>query len=179
MNRMKFIIRQEQKEDYLQTEEVVKKAFENESYSDQSEHTLVAKLRKSEAFVPDLSLVAVNEDKIIGHILLSKILIDTEDKKVESLALAPISVLPEYQNKGVGQKLIQQALTIAEILDFESVIVMGHEAYYPKFGFKKASHWGIQAPFEVPDELLMAIELKDSALNHASGIIQYPNVFFE
>lgn len=122
-DRMKFIIRQEQKEGYLQTEEVVKKAFENESYSDQSEHTLVAKLRKSEAFVPDLSLVAVNEDKIIEHILLSKILIDTEDKKVESLALAPISVLPEYQNKGVGQKLIQQALTIAESLDFESVML--------------------------------------------------------
>ncbi|MEJ7223358.1 N-acetyltransferase, partial [Staphylococcus epidermidis] len=92
--------------DYRDTEEVVRKAFENETYSDQSEHTLVAKLRKSEVFVPDLSLVAVYEDKIIGHILLSKILIDTEDKKVESLALAPISVLPEYQNKGVGRKLI-------------------------------------------------------------------------
>ncbi|AGZ25577.1 MULTISPECIES: GNAT family N-acetyltransferase [Staphylococcus] len=176
---MNFIIRQERKEDYRDTEEVVRRAFENETYSDQSEHTLVAKLRKSEVFVPDLSLVAVNEDKIIGHILLSKIWIDTEDKKVESLALAPISVLPEYQNKGVGRKLIQQALTIAEKLDFESVIVMGHEAYYPKFGFKKASHWGIQAPFEIPDELLMAIELKDNSLDHVSGVIQYSNAFFE
>lgn len=176
---MNFIIRQEREEDYRDTEEVVRKAFENETYSDQSEHTLVAKLRKSEVFVPDLSLVAVYEDKIIGHILLSKILIDTEDKKVEFLALAPISVLPEYQNKGVGRKLIQQALTIAEKLDFESVIVMGHEAYYPKFGFKKASHWGIQAPFEIPDELLMAIELKDNGLDHVSGVIQYSNAFFE
>lgn len=176
---MNFIIRQERKEDYRDTEEVVRRAFENETYSDQSEYTLVAKLRKSEVFVPDLSLVAVNEDKIIGHILLSKIWIDTEDKKVESLALAPISVLPEYQNKGVGRKLIQQALTIAEKLDFESVIVMGHEAYYPKFGFKKASHWGIQAPFEIPDELLMAIELKDNSLDHVSGVIQYSNAFFE
>jgi len=176
---MNFIIRQERKEDYRDTEEVVRRAFENETYSDQSEHTLVAKLRKSEVFVPDLSLVAVNEDKIIGHILLSKIWIDTEDKKVESLALAPISVLPEYQNKGVGRKLIQQALTIVEKLDFESVIVMGHEAYYPKFGFKKASHWGIQAPFEIPDELLMAIELKDNSLDHVSGVIQYSNAFFE
>ncbi|WP_432202634.1 GNAT family N-acetyltransferase [Staphylococcus warneri] len=176
---MNFIIRQEREEDYRDTEEVVRKAFENETYSDQSEHTLVAKLRKSEVFVPDLSLVAVYEDKIIGHILLSKILIDTEDKKVESLALAPISVLPEYQNKGVGRKLIQQALTIAEKLDFESVIVMGHEAYYPKFGFKKASHWGIQAPFEIPDELLMAIKLKDNGLDHVSGVIQYSNAFFE
>ncbi|WP_270234863.1 GNAT family N-acetyltransferase [Staphylococcus warneri] len=176
---MNFIIRQERKEDYRDTEEVVRRAFENETYSDQSEHILVAKLRKSEVFVPDLSLVAVYEDKIIGHILLSKILIDTEDKKVESLALAPISVLPEYQNKGVGRKLIQQALTIAEKLDFESVIVMVHEAYYPKFGFKKASYWGTQAPFEIPDELLMAIELKDNSLDHVSGVIQYSNAFFE
>ena len=137
---------------------------------------MVAKLRKSEVFVPDLSLVAVYEDKIIGHILLSKNLIDTEDKKVESLALAPISVLPEYQNKGVGRKLIQQALTIAEKLDFESVIVMGHEAYYPKFGFKKHLI-SIQAPFEIPDELLMAIELKDNGLDHVSGVIQYSNAF--
>lgn len=144
---MNFIIRQEREEDYRDTEEVVRKAFENETYSDQSEHTLVAKLRKSEVFVPDLSLVAVYEDKIIGHILLSKILIDTEDKKVESLALAPISVLPEYQNKGVGRKLIQQALTIAEKLDFESVIVMGHEAYYPKFGFKKSISLGHTSAF--------------------------------
>lgn len=144
---MKFIIRQEQKEDYLQTEEVVKKAFENESYSDQSEHTLVAKLRKSEAFVPDLSLVAVNEDKIIGHILLSKILIDTKDKKVESLALAPISVLPEYQNKGVGQKLIQQALTIAESLDFESVIRYGTRSILSEIWFQKSISLGHTSAF--------------------------------
>uniref|UniRef100_UPI0013B053A4 GNAT family N-acetyltransferase n=2 Tax=Staphylococcus TaxID=1279 RepID=UPI0013B053A4 len=161
---MNFIIRKEKKEDYKFTEEVVKEAFANEEYSDHSEHRLVASLRNSDEFIPDLSLVALHRDKIIGHILLSKIFIVKDEKFIESLALAPVSVLPNYQNKGVGQSLIQKSLEIAGKLNFESVIVMGHSEYYPKFGFKKASKWCIQAPFEVPDEFLMAIELKKNAL---------------
>ena len=167
---MNFFIRKEKKEDYKITEEVVKEAFANEEYSDQSEHRLVASLRNSDEFIPDLSLVALHRDKIIGHILLSKIFIVKDEKSIESLALAPVSVLPNYQNK---------SLEVAEKLNFDSVIVMGHSEYYPKFGFKKASNWGIKAPFEVPDEFLMAIELKKNALDKTSGIIQYSDAFFE
>lgn len=176
---MDFTIRTEEKEDYKFTEEVVKNAFANETYSDQSEHRLVANLRHSDAFVPDLSLVAMDKNKMIGHILLTKIVIVNDEKNTESLALAPISVLPDYQNKGVGRSLIQKSLEIAKKLNFGSVKVMGHAEYYPKFGFKQASNWGIQAPFDVPDELLMAIELKKNALDEASGIIQYSSAFFE
>ena len=146
---MNFIIRKEKKEDYKITEEVVKEAFANEEYSDQREHRLVASLRNSDEFIPDLSLVALHKDKIIGHILLSKIFIVKGEKSIESLALAPISVLPNYQNKGVGQSLIQRSLEIAEELNFDSVIVMGHSEYYRKFGFEKASKWCIQATFVV------------------------------
>ena len=60
-----------------------------------------------------------------------------KEKSIESLALAPVSVLPNYQNKGVGQSLIQKSLEVAEKLNFDSVIVMGHSEYYPKFEFKK------------------------------------------
>ena len=176
---MYFFIRKEKKEDYKITEEVVKEAFANEEYSDQSEHRLVASLRNSDEFIPDLSLVALHRDKIIGHILVSKIFIVKGEKSIESLALAPVSVLPNYQNKGVGQSLIQKSLEVAEKLNFDSVIVMGHSEYYPKFEFKKASNWGIKAPFEVPDEFLMAIELKKNALDKTSGIIQYSDAFFE
>ena len=172
---MNFFIRKEKKEDYKITEEVVKEAFANEEYSDQSEHRLVASLRNSDEFIPDLSLVALHRDKII----VSKIFIVKGEKSIESLALAPVSVLPNYQNKGVGQSLIQKSLEVAEKLNFDSVIVMGHSEYYPKFEFKKASNWGIKAPFEVPDEFLMAIELKKNALDKTSGIIQYSDAFFE
>ena len=136
-------------------------------------------MRNSDSFIPDLSLVALYNGKIIGHIVLSKIFIINNENKKASLALAPMSVLPEYQNRGVGKRLITTALDKARSLNFGSVIVMGHSNYYPKFGFKKASKWGLKAPFEVPDEFLMAIELKKNALDKTSGIIQYSDAFFE
>ena len=84
---MNFIIRKEKKEDYKITEEVVKEAFANEEYSDQREHRLVASLRNSDEFIPDLSLVALHKDKIIGHILLSKIFIVKGEGSVAKLNL--------------------------------------------------------------------------------------------
>jgi predicted N-acetyltransferase YhbS len=174
---MNLEIRQEQVADYEFTENVVKLAFANAEHSDKKEHELVSRIRKSSSFIPELSLVATNKDNgsILGHILLSRIKISI----AESLALAPVSVLPEYQNKGVGGLLITAALNAAKELGYNSVVVLGHPEYYPKFGFKKASRWGIKAPFEVPDEAFMAIELKDSALSGNSGVVEYPSVFFE
>lgn len=179
---MSFIIRQEQKSDYESTEKVIEIAFASAEQSDQNEHNLVSRIRQSDVFIPELSLVAVNKDKneILGHILLSKVLIDNGDnQKVESLALAPVSVLPDYQNKGIGQSLIQKSLEKAKELGFKSVIVLGHPEYYPKFGFRKSSKWQIKAPFEVPEEALMAIELEECSLDNVSGVIEYPSVFFE
>ncbi|QUW23802.1 N-acetyltransferase [Sporosarcina sp. Marseille-Q4063] len=170
-------IRQEQVEDYELTERVVKLAFADAKHSDKKEHELVSRIRKSDSFIPKLSLVAtdIDSDKIVGHILLSKIKIN----KAESLALAPVSVLPEYQNQSIGGLLISEALKEAEVLGYNSVVVLGHPEYYPKFGFKKASLWGITAPFEVPDEAFMAIELSENTLSGVSGVVEYPSVFFE
>lgn len=179
---MNFIIRKEQESDYQSTEKVVETAFASAIQSDQNEHKLVARIRQLDSFVPELSLVAVNEENnlIIGHILLSKVLIcDDDNQKTETLALAPVSVLPEFQNKGIGKSLIQKALEKAKNLGFQSVVVLGHPEYYPKFGFRKSSLWKIKAPFEVPEEALMAIELQKDSLNHSSGVIEYPSVFFE
>lgn len=175
---MNVKIRQEERKDYSQTEEVVKEAFLNEPFSDGKEHELVNRLRKSEAFVPQLSLVAVVEE-IVGHILLSKIEIVAESGSVESLALAPVSVSRAYQGKGIGKQLITEALKKAKELGYKSVIVLGHEKYYPKFGFQCASLWGIQAPFDVPDEVFMVLELKKGALRNVHGVVQYSKAFFE
>ena len=72
-----------------------------------------------------------------------------------------------------------QALKEAKKLEFNSVVVLGHPDYYPKFDFKKASIWEIKAPFEVPDEAFMAIELREDALQNVSGVVEYPSPFFE
>ncbi|MDQ1914844.1 N-acetyltransferase [Paenibacillus sp. GD4] len=177
---MNFFIRQEMPDDYEQTEIVVESAFAAAQHSDGNEHKLVSRLRKSDSFIPELSLVAVHKEtgQVAGHILLSKISINVGNQAVESLALAPLSVLPAYQNKGVGKQLIQEALAEAKRLGYHSVVVLGHSAYYPRFGFKKASIWGIKAPFEVPDEVFMAIELHEAALAQVSGVVEYPSVFF-
>ena len=178
---MNIAIKEEISEYRKVTEKVIKSAFVNMEFSDKREHELVSRIRKSEAFIPKLSLVAINEDnnEIVGHILLSKIKISNDNQLEESLALAPVSVLPEYQNKGVGRLLILDALKIAKDLGYNSVVVMGHPNYYPKFGFEKASSWGIKAPFEVPEEAFMALELQENALENVSGVVEYPSVFFE
>lgn len=177
---MNFTIRQEDAKDYELTEKVVQRAFVDAEYSDKREHKLVSRIRKSNALIPELSLVAVDaNEKIVGHILLSKIKIKNSEQNIESLALAPVSVLPDYQNRGIGRQLIFEALKRAKELEYQSVIVLGHPKYYPKFGFRKASELEINAPFDVPDEAFMVIELKEKALQRFSGTVEYPNVFLE
>ncbi|HDR3886817.1 TPA: N-acetyltransferase [Bacillus cereus] len=171
-------IRQEQQNDYSKTEEVVKEAFSNEEFSDKKEHELVKRIRECDAFVPALSIVAVDEE-IVGHIMLSKITIEQGGTTVDSLALAPVSVAPGHQKKGIGGKLIVAALEKAKELGYGSVVVLGHPEYYPKFGFKKASDWNIKAPFEVPDEVFMAMELRENALQGVEGVVQYSSAFSE
>lgn len=175
---MDIIIRPELNTEYNKTEEIIKKAFLNEEYSDQKEHLLVNRIRKSDAFIPELSLVALNlGEDVIGHILLSKIKIIDGNNEVDSLALAPVSVTPKYQKKGIGSQLIQAALKNAKDLGYRSVIVLGHKDYYPKFGFKPASLWNIQAPFEVPDEVFMALELTTNSLEKVQGVVHYSKAF--
>ncbi|GAB6615521.1 MULTISPECIES: GNAT family N-acetyltransferase [Bacillus] len=171
-------IRQEQQNDYRKTEEVVQQAFLHEEFSDKTEHKLVKRIRECEAFVPELSIVAV-EEEIVGHILLSKITIEQDGISVESLALAPVSVARGHQKKGIGGKLIGAALEKAKELGYGSVVVLGHPEYYPKFGFKKASEWNIKAPFEVPEEVFMVVELRENALEGVEGIVQYSSAFAE
>ncbi|MCI9061206.1 MULTISPECIES: GNAT family N-acetyltransferase [Romboutsia] len=172
-------IRVEQELDYKIVEDVIENAFLNAELTDNQEHNLVNRLRKSSEFIPELSLVAEIDNKIVGHILFTKINIESNKESFESLALAPLSVLLDYQNKGVGKALMNYGLEVAKNLGYESVVVLGHENYYPKFGFKKASEFDIKPPFEVPDEAFMALELNENGLKNVSGIVKYSNAFFE
>ena len=95
------------------------------------------------------------------------------------MALAPVAVLPEFQKQGIGSELIREGLKACQQLGYDSVIVLGHPEYYPKFGFKQADTWGIKDPFGAPAEAFMALELKKGALEGASGIVEYPDEFLE
>ena len=152
-----FEIRQENKKDYDEVYKVVKTVFETAEHSDGNEQDLVVALRKSKNFIPELSLVAIQDKKIVGYILFTKINIG----KYEELALAPLAILPEYQKQGIGKKLIEKGHKIAKGLGFHYTVVLGSEKYYPKFGYVPASQYGIKAPFEVLDENFMVMKLND------------------
>lgn len=120
-------IRKEEEKDYKQVFELTEEAFREMVHSDHQEQFLVEKLRKSDAFIPELSLVAENEDgRIAGHILFTKLKIINGTESFESLALAPVSVKPEFQNQGLGGKLIAEGHRIAKELGYQSVILIGH-----------------------------------------------------
>ncbi len=170
----KMIIRQEESKDYEIVEAVVKKAFENAEHSDGKEHELVARLRKSDGFIKELSLVAEEDNSIIGHIVFTKARIGDDIV----LALAPLSVLPSAQKKGVGTALMRKGHEIAKRLGYDIIVVLGSEKYYPRVGYKPASTFEIKAPFEVPDENFMAISLSDNG-EKVNGTIEYVKEILE
>ncbi len=169
---MQFIIREEIPADYKKISLINDLAFKQ---TDESK--LITKLRNSNSFIPKLSIIAEIDNEIVGHILFTKIQI-ISNEIYDSLALAPMAVLPEFQNRRIGSALVRAGLKKAKDLKFKSVIVLGHKNYYPKLGFQKASNWQIKCPFEVPDEAFMAIELIKNGLDNISGIVQYPKAFY-
>lgn len=137
------------------------------------------RLRKSDAFIPELSLVAENKEKIIGYILLSKVEIISDNKKITTLGLAPIAVLPEYQRKGIGKALITEAHKRAVQSGYTSTVLLGYKDYYPRFGYRKASEFGLIFPFNAPEECCMAIELLPDSLKDTHGTVKYSSALFE
>ena len=176
---METNVRQEEERDYDAVFDLIEKAFSGFELSDHKEQFLVQRLRKSSSFVPELSLVAEYENKIVGHILLTKIKIKNKQNEFQSLSLAPLAVLPEYQKRGIGGKLIEQAHKNAVKAGFGSVIVVGHAGYYPKFGYQPTNKFGIQLSFDVPQENLMALELVKNSLKNVNGTVEFPEEFFK
>jgi len=174
---MNITIRQECLSDIHEVSQLIEAAFKTVEYSDHQEQFLVERLRKSKAFIPALSLVAESNKKIVGHILLTKLKIKNTQQTFESLALAPVSVWPDCQGQGVGGQLIQKAHDIAKKLGYQSVVLLGHPDYYPRFGYQQADTFGIELPFDVPKENCMAIELTENGLQGVSGMVEYPKAF--
>ncbi|MEV4134772.1 N-acetyltransferase [Dactylosporangium sp. NPDC049742] len=137
------------------------------------EADLVDALRADPAWIDGLSVVAAGEDgEAVGYALLTRCHIGGEP----ALALAPCSVLPRVQRQGAGSAAIRAALDAARAMGEQTVVVLGHADYYPRFGFGRASQFGIRAPFDVPDEALMAMALRDG-VEVPSGTIAYAAPF--
>lgn len=172
-------LRQEEASDHQAVENLIAAAFQEVPISDHQEHFLVARLRRAPTFVPELSIVAVQEEELLGHILLTPIQIAGESTSFPALALAPVSVKPEWQGQGIGGALIREAHQKARDLGHQIIVLVGHESYYPRFGYQLCCDFNIQLPFPAPDENCMVIGLQKEALQGVSGMVVYPAVFFE
>ena len=154
-----MVIRQEREHDHREVYQLIQEAFAMAEHCDGNEQDLVADLRKGEGFVPELSLVAEEAGEIVGHILFTKARVGDE----EVLALAPLSIKPQYQRQGIGQALILEGHRIAKELGYSYSIVMGSDQYYPKTGYLPAQQFHIEVPDGVPSEYCMAIRLQEDA----------------
>lgn len=165
-------IRQEEARDFPAVYNLNSKAFNRKE-----EARLVDRLRLSDAFISGLSLVAIVENKVVGHILFSKAKIVDGEKEVESLALAPMAVIPEMQRQKIGSRLIKYGLDKAREYGYKSVIVLGHPDYYSKCGFVPTIRWQIRPPFNVPENAFMAMELEEGGLSGVKGTVKYAREF--
>ena len=170
---MKIEIRQEKSDDYPLVAEAIELAYKDVPYSNHQEQFMVERLRNSDAFVSELSLVAEVDQEIVGHILLTKIFIHGEGKPIPSLALAPLSVVPLFQGNCVGGSLVAESHRIAAEMGYGSIVVLGPGAYYCRFGYEKTTKYGLTVPFDVSEDNRRVICLNDGRASELTGRVEY------
>jgi putative acetyltransferase len=163
-----FHIRAEHLRDRHEVRTVNEAAFQRSDEAD-----LVERLREEGAIL--LSLVAELDGQIVGHILFSRMSIETAQGALPAVSLAPMAVRPSHQGRGVGSHLVRRGLAQLRARGERIVIVLGHKDYYPRFGFASEKARYLSSPF--PADAFMALELSDGALADVRGAVRYPAAF--
>jgi putative acetyltransferase len=164
-----MLIRAEEHGDWAAVHAVNVSAFERPA-----EANLVDALR--EHAQPIVSLVAEDNGAIVGQIMFSPVSL-SGDPALEIMGLAPMAVLPGHQRRGIGSALVRAGLEQCRQLGFGAVVVLGHPAYYPRFGFSPSARCGIGCEYEVPEDVFMVLELRAGFLRGASGKVRYHAAF--
>ena len=125
-----------------------------------------------------LSLVAIENEKVVGHVLFSPVEIEGQQGIMRGMGLAPMAVLPKIQRKGIGTQLVRSGIENLRKMQCPFIIVLGHPEYYPRFGFERASLYGIKCRWEgIPDDAFMILWLDKSTMNPVSGLAKYRDEF--
>ncbi len=140
---------------------------ESQAFGRPNEADPVDALRRNENTI--LSLVAMLNERIVGHILFSPAVVESPDKRFNVAALGPVAALPERQNEGIGGRLAQSGLSECLQRGYDVVFLIGHPNYYPRFGFVPAATKGFRYEREAPDGVFMAAELRQGALASMRG----------
>lgn len=169
------MLRIAQKEDYHQIREVIVTSFTSSKYGYTGEADLVDKIRQESNYV---EVVFVELDKVVGHGVLSDSWIENDLRETinRGFVLAPLSVLPEYQKQGIGEKIIQELENqVKQVSSFISIL--GDPDYYKKFGYNEAKDYGIKPPFELPEEYFLIKEMKMDGIGNSQGTLKYNSSF--
>ena len=143
------------------------------AFGSDAEGALIARLRDDGLVL--VERVAREADRLLGHILFSRLDIEIDGRPVSSAALAPIAVRPDRHRQGIGSCLVQDGLAELRSAGCEAVIVLGHPGYYPRFGFSAALAAKLNAPFR--GKAFMALALMPGALDGHAGSVTYPDAF--
>lgn len=166
-----MLIREERPSDIAAIHRINASAFDTEA-----EANLVDVLRAQNAII--VSLVAEENGQPVGHILFSPVTL-SPPSTLKLAGLAPMAVLPEYQNRGIGSALVRSGIEACRKRGFDGIVVLGHAHYYPRFGFVPASRFGLRTEYDVPDEVFMAMELKKDVLKGQDALVLFHPAFQE
>ncbi|QGY43326.1 GNAT family N-acetyltransferase [Maribellus comscasis] len=176
---MNTTIKNTDKNEYFQTENITREAFWNLYAPGCTEHLVLHQLRESNSYIKELDFIAVSKNQIIGHILSTKAyVIDNQNHKHEVLCVGPFSVLPEFQSQGIGGRLINFSILRAREMEFSGMILFGNPDYYHRFGFRNAQEFNITTKDFQNFEPFMALELCKKGLSKISGRFFEDEAFF-
>lgn len=163
----KLTIRTEKEEDKHSIHKLISSAFKNHPHSSQKEHLLVSGLRDDGALA--VSLLAETDGKIVGHIAFSEVMVNNE--RMFWYGLAPVSVIPQYQNQGIGSKLIIEGLETVRKLGAKGCVLLGEPGYYERFGFRRYKKLILK---NVPPEYFLVLAFQSEI---PEGIVSYHELF--
>ncbi|MBP1041000.1 N-acetyltransferase [Vagococcus sp. BWB3-3] len=172
-----MIVRTITQADYHEVDQLIRKAFTSSSYGYGNEAELVQKIRAEKHYQNELEVVAVEDQQILGHGLLSDVVIESKEVDRVGLVLAPLSVLPDCQQRGIGKLIMSELERRATELGYPYISILGHPTYYTRFGYTAAKNFGIVPPFEVPDEAFLIKPLTKDGLKNCEGILRYSQAF--
>ena len=169
-----MIVRQEAPNDYEEVYDMVKRSFATADHGDGTEQDYLNAIRNKDVFIPELSLVALVDNKIVGQIVLYRMQIECTDRNEVQLVLSPLSVHPEYFRQGIGAKLISEGCKRAFDMGYQAVFLCGDDAYYTKFGFAPTYKHGIYHKNDINRNAkwCMVKELEKGYLTNIKGAIE-------
>lgn len=162
-------IRQAGPQDYEAIYQLVKTAFETAHVSDGTEQDFVLALRAGDTFLPQLEFVAEQEGRLIGHVMMTRQQVQTQNGPMTGVLVAPLCVALPYRDRGVGQALMHHAMQGAVAEGYTTAFLLGDPGYYGRFGFRRSDAFGIKNTADLPDEVVLACALTPGALDGLRG----------